>query len=74
MSGRDHVKREIDTLPDAVVDKILEFIAFQKFSLGLLDNDTDYLNSIPGMSESIQKGIETLLSECVPLREVWPDV
>jgi hypothetical protein len=38
------------------------------------DNDTDYLNAIPGMMESIIEGCNTPLSECVPVSEVWPDV
>ena len=38
------------------------------------ENDTDYLNSIPGMAELIKQGIETLSTECIPLSEVWPDV
>ena len=74
MSSRDYVKHEIDTLPDVVIDKIQEFISFQKYSLGMLDNDNDYLSSIPGMMKSIKDGVNTPLSECVPLSEVWPDV
>ena len=74
MSDRDYLKTQIDTLPDSVVEKIQEYISFQKYSLGLFDNDTDYFESIPGMAESIKKGADTPLSECVPLAEVWPDV
>ncbi|GMO47647.1 MAG: hypothetical protein Ta2G_03190 [Termitinemataceae bacterium] len=37
-------------------------------------SDTKYLNSIPGMAKSIREGIETPLSDCVPLSEVWSDV
>ena len=36
--------------------------------------ETLYLNSIPGMAESIQEGRGTPLAECVPISEVWPDV
>ena len=74
MSSREYAKTQIDALPDNVVEKVLEFIAFQKFSLDLFDNDTDYLASIPGMDEKIKAGLNTPLSECVPLSEVWPDV
>jgi hypothetical protein len=74
MSTREYVKNQIDALPDSVIEKVLEFIAFQRYSLGIYENDTEYLNSIPGMAESIQEGIDTPLSECVPLSEVWPDV
>jgi hypothetical protein len=37
------------------------------------DNDTDYLNAIPGMMESINEGIDAPDSECVDITEVWPD-
>ncbi len=74
MSSREYVKGQIDVLPDSVIEKIREFISFQRYSLGIFDNDTDYLNSIPGMSESIRRGIETPLSECLDVSEVWPDV
>ena len=74
MSGREYAKTQIDTLPEDVVDKVIEFISFQKYSLGMYDNDTDYLSSIPGMTDRIKEGMSTPLSECVPLSEVWSDV
>ncbi|MCL1994603.1 MAG: hypothetical protein FWG63_00180 [Defluviitaleaceae bacterium] len=37
-------------------------------------NETEYLTSIPGMDESIIKGMNTPVSECVPMEEVFPDV
>jgi len=74
MSGRDYVKTQIDILPDDVVEKVIEFISFQKFNIGMYDNDTDYLNSIPGMTDIIKAGMNTPLSECVPMDEVWADV
>ena len=74
MPRREYLKNQIDILPDSVIDKIQEYIAFQKFAIGLFDNDTDYLTAIPGMIESIQEGVSTPLSECIPLSEVWPDV
>jgi PHD/YefM family antitoxin component YafN of YafNO toxin-antitoxin module len=36
--------------------------------------ETLYLTSIPGLKESIDKGLNEPLSECKPLSEVWPDV
>ena len=74
MSNRDYAKTQIDMLPDNVIEKIIEFISFQRYSLGMFDSDDDYLASIPGMTESIKEGLATPLSECVPLSEVWPDV
>jgi hypothetical protein len=37
-------------------------------------DETNYLCSIPEMRESIIEGMNTLLDECVPLEEIWPDV
>ena len=39
MTNREHIKNEIDSLPDSVIDKIQEFITFQKFSLALFEHD-----------------------------------
>ena len=38
-----------------------------------MDNAT-YLNTIPGMADSIKDGIETPISDCVPISSVWADV
>jgi hypothetical protein len=74
MSNRDYVKAQIDTLPDGAIEKVLEFISFQKYSFGLYDNDTDYLASVPGMVDKIKVGLNTPPADCVSLSEVWPDV
>ena len=74
MTNRDYAKAQLDALPEMVIEKVIEFISFQKYSLGLYENDTDYLMSVPGMAEKIKAGLSTPLSECVPLSEVWPDV
>ncbi|MCL1819060.1 MAG: hypothetical protein FWG36_00225 [Oscillospiraceae bacterium] len=74
MSNRDYAKIQIDTLPESALEKVIEFISFQRYSLGLFDDDDDYLASIPGMTESIKEGLATPLSECVPLSKVWSDV
>jgi len=74
MTNREYIKMQIDDLPEGVLDKVVEFISFQRFTLGLYDNDTDYLMSVPGMAEIIKDGLKTPLSECAPLSEVWADV
>jgi hypothetical protein len=61
-------------LPETAINQILEFISFQKYRLGMFEDDTDYLTSIPGMMESIKKGLDTPLSECAALSTVWNDV
>ena len=72
MTQRDYVKSQIDTLPQHVVERVMEFIAFQKFRLGY-DDETDYLTRIPGMTEKIEAAAEELLSEAVTLSELWDD-
>ena len=74
MSGRDYAKMQLDSLPEEVIEKVIEFISFQKFNIGMYDNDTDYITSIPGMTEKIKAGMDTPLSECVSMSEVWADV
>ena len=74
MNNREYVMEQIKMLPDSAVEKVMEFVSFQKYSLGLFESDDDYLASIPGMTESIKEGLATPLSECVPLSKVWPDV
>ena len=74
MLDRDYVKTQLDILPEEAIKKIIEFIMFQKFCFGLYDNDTDYLTSMPEMAAIIREGLETPLSECVSLSEVWADV
>lgn len=64
MSNKELLKAEIEMLPEDILDKVMEFVKFQKFLEGLYDNDTDYLSSIPGMQDSIIEGMNTPLSEC----------
>jgi hypothetical protein len=61
MTARELAKTELDTFPDETVKNVL------------FENDSVYLSAIPGMADSIKKGIETPLSECKNLSEVWPD-
>jgi hypothetical protein len=37
MSNREYVKTQIDVLPEDVIEKVVEFISFQKFNLGISD-------------------------------------
>jgi len=74
MNQREYIKTQIDILPDNVIEKVIEFISFQMYSLGLLENETEYLTSIPGMAIKIKEGLNSPISDCVPLSAVWPDV
>jgi len=53
---------------------VRDFLLFQKYRDVLAMDDNTYLNTIPGMAASIQEGVKTPLSECVPLSDVWADV
>ena len=64
MNRKELLITQINSLPDSVIDKVMEFVSFQRYSLGLFDNDTDYLNSIPGMAESIVQGMNMPIHEC----------
>jgi len=59
MTKREYINTQLDALPENAIEKIIEFISFQKYSLGLYDNDTDYLTSIPGMVDKIKEGLDT---------------
>ena len=52
MSSREYIKNEIDTLPDIIIEKIQEFITFQKFSLGLFEQDKKVILDITAASIS----------------------
>jgi len=52
MTSRDYVKSEIDTLPDFIIDKLQEFIFFQKFSLRILRQDIETISDIEMASMS----------------------
>ena len=74
MTIRESIKKEIDTLPEEAIYAVRDFMLFQKYR-GILEiDDSTYLNAIPGMMRSIEEGMNTPVSECVPLSEVWPDV
>ena len=74
MTIQETVKKEIDTLSTEALYAVRDFLLFQKYRDILQMDDNIYLNSISGMTESIKQGIDTPLSECIPLSDVWADV
>ena len=74
MTIQETLKKEIDILPNEALYLVRDFLMFQKYRSILEMDDTTYLNSIPGMADSIKDGIETSLENCVPLSRVWQDV
>jgi hypothetical protein len=65
MVAREYIKEQADILPESIIEKIIEFISFQKFRFGY-DDETDYLLSIPGMFDKIEAASKEPLSEGVP--------
>ena len=73
MTAREYAKAQIDALPEQAVAKVVEFIAFQRFSMGF-ENDTDYLLSIPGMLDKIETASSQPTSQGVSASQLWTDV
>ena len=65
---------EIESLPEENVGILQQFVLFLKHRHELTLDDSTYLSSIPGMMESVDEGVNTPLSDCVPLEKVWADV
>ena len=74
MTLREAIKSEVDTLSNESLYAVRDFLLFQKYRNILEMDDASYLNSITGMADSIEDGIKTPLSECLPLSDVWADV
>ena len=70
MTARDYIKVQADILPEQVIEKVLEFISFQKFSHDLPYSDQEYLESIPAMNDILNEGLATPLTECISLSDV----
>jgi len=52
MSYREHIKKEIDTLPDSIIIKLHEYIIFQKISNNLIEIDKATIRDIETASLS----------------------
>jgi hypothetical protein len=64
MTNREQLKAQIDKLPDDVIELIQDYVSYHQYRLGIFDNDTDYLNSVPGMADIVIRGLNTPVSEC----------
>ena len=74
MTIRESIKTEIDSLSDEAVHAVRDFLLFQKYRAILETDDSTYLSNISGMADSIKDGLNTPVSECIPLSSVWSDV
>jgi len=63
MTTREYLKTQIDTLPDRAIERVCEFIQFQKYRFGFYNNDTEYLCSLPGMVSLITAAAKEPLDE-----------
>lgn len=66
----EQLQSVIHSLTPEQIEQVYHYILVELLQV----DDTTYLSSIPGMVESIDEGIKTPLSECIPLEKVWPDV
>ncbi|MCL1946331.1 MAG: hypothetical protein FWF51_04140 [Chitinivibrionia bacterium] len=65
---------EMESLPEEHLEIVQQFVHFLKYRDIIIQDDTEYLSSIPGMLDSIKEGINTPLSECKNIKAVWSDV
>jgi hypothetical protein len=70
MAVRELIKRDIELLPDEALTDLRKYVLMQKIYFDVFENDTDYLNSIPGMADKIISGMKEPLNESVTANEV----
>lgn len=70
----ENAYEEMHSLSARQIENVYNYILFEKYKDILDMDDTTYLNSIPGMMESIDAAIAAPRTERIPLEEVWPDV
>jgi hypothetical protein len=62
---RESIKNEIDALPEDAIGAVHDFVLFQKYRTIFEMDDTTCLNSILGLMQSMEDGINAPLSECM---------
>jgi hypothetical protein len=62
---------EIESLPEENLETVRQFVRFLKYRDLIVQDDTEYLSSIPQMIDSIKEGVNTPLSECKNIKAVW---
>jgi len=55
MTTREYIKTQIDTLPEDLVGKVIEFISFQKYNFGLFETDNNYLTPVSRLNNKDDK-------------------
>lgn len=67
---KDILKKEIDTLSEDLLGEVIDFVGYLKMKKGIYENDTDYLESIPMVKESILDGEKEKIEDCKPLKDI----
>lgn len=65
---------EMRSMTPKQIEKVYDFILFEKYRAIYEMDDSTYLSSIPGMMESIDEAIAAPRTDRIPLEEVWADV
>ena len=63
------ITKKIKNLPEPYLKEILNFIDFMEQKIKK-NSDTEYLQSIPGMTESIKKGRKEKTRSCKTLEDI----
>jgi hypothetical protein len=69
MTSRELAITYISTLPDSTVDRILDYILYQKYIADKENDEEVDIESIPTMMEIIDNGINTPWEECKVIPE-----
>ncbi|MDR2591745.1 MAG: hypothetical protein LBC59_02950 [Chitinispirillales bacterium] len=64
MTSRELAITYISTLPDSTIDRILDYILYQKYIVDKENDEETDIESIPTMMEIIDNGINTPWEEC----------
>ncbi len=66
------ISEKLKELPDIYLDEVLDFIEFLIVKNKKI-NDTEYLESIEGMVESIEEGRKEDINGCATLKDIGWD-
>ncbi len=64
------IAEKIKELPDAHLYKVLDFIESLIRNQNREMSDTEYLEAIPGMTESIDEGRKEKIEDCASLKDI----
>ena len=65
----EQITKKINKLPEAYLQEILDFVDFME-QKSRRNRDTEYLEGISGMTESIKQGRKEKTEDCKTLKEI----